>query len=170
MQEKFTPISYCKLCLQTNTRPGSRFNEGGICPACVYFQSLKTTDWGERIKEITEVVAFGKAHNSSGYDCIIGVSGGKDSTRQALYVKEVLNMNPLLVCLSYPPEQITQKGVDNVSNMIKLGFDVITINPAPQTWRNLMRKAFFEFVNWGKSTELALFSSVPKLAIAYQIP
>jgi hypothetical protein len=33
-----------------------------------------------------------------------------------------------------------------------------------------MRKSFFEFTNWCKSTELALFSSVPRLAIAYQIP
>ena len=79
-------------------------------------------------------------------------------------------MNPLLVCLSYPPEQITQRGVDNVTNMIYHGFDCITINPAPQVWRKLMHKGFFEYTNWAKSTELALFSSVPRLAIAYQIP
>ena len=163
-------MKYCKKCLQTDTRPGITFDEKGVCPACNYHESLQEVDWEERRKEIDEIVAFGKSHNQSGYDCIIGVSGGKDSTRQAIYVKEVLKMKPLLVCLSYTPEQVSQRGVDNISNMINHGFDCITINPAPQLWRKLMRKAFFEFSNYGKSTELALFSSVPRLAIAYQIP
>lgn len=163
-------ITYCKRCLQTDTRPGILFDANGICPACNYHEALQKVDWEDRHKEIEEIVAFGRAHSDSGYDCIIGVSGGKDSTRQALYVKEVLKMNPLLVCLSYPPEQVTQRGVDNISNLIRLGFDTITINPAPDTWRQLMRKSFLEHINWAKSTELALFSSVPRLAIAYQIP
>lgn len=163
-------MKYCKKCLQTDTRPGIRFDENGICPACNYHSSLQEVDWEERKKELDEIVAFGKANNHSGYDCIIGVSGGKDSTRQAFYVKEVLKMNPLLVSLGYPPEQVTQRGVDNVSNMINYGFDCISINPSPQVWRKLMRKAFLQFTNWAKSTELALFSSVPRLAIAYQIP
>jgi N-acetyl sugar amidotransferase len=163
-------MKYCKKCLQTDTRPGTKFGDNGICPACNYFESLKKTDWDARREELDEVIAFGRANNYSGYDCIIGVSGGKDSTRQAFYVKDVLKMNPLLVCLSYPPEQITQRGVDNISNMIAHGFDCITVNPAPQVWRNLMRKGFFNYTNWCRSTELALFSSVPRLAIAYQIP
>ncbi len=163
-------MKYCKRCLQTDTRPGTKFDAEGICPACRYHETLTDVDWEERRNEIDEIVAFGKKHNQSGYDCIIGVSGGKDSTRQAFFVKDVLKMKPLLVCLSYPPEQVTQRGVDNVSNMIRHGFDCITVNPAPQVWRKLMRKGFFEFTNWCKSTELALFSSVPRLAIAYQIP
>jgi N-acetyl sugar amidotransferase len=163
-------MRYCKKCLQTDTRPGIRFDTSGICPACNYYQSLQQTDWEERRKELEDIVGFGRANNHSGYDCIIGVSGGKDSTRQASFVKDVLKMKPLLVCLSYPPEQVTQRGVDNVSNMISLGFDCITIQPAPGIWRKLMHKGFFEFTNWCKSTELALFSSVPRLAIAYQIP
>jgi len=163
-------MRYCVKCLQTDTRPGIRFDQHGVCPACNYHASLASTNWEERRRELVEVVAFGRANNYFGYDCIIGVSGGKDSTRQALFVKEVLKMNPLLVNLSYPPEQVTQRGVNNVSNMIQHGFDCININPAPQIWCRLMRKGFFEFTNWAKSTELALFSSVPRLAIAYQIP
>ena len=163
-------MKYCTKCLQVDTRPGTKFDEKGICPACNYFESLKEVDWDERHKELDNIVAFGKANNYSGYDCIIGVSGGKDSTRQAIFVKESLGMNPLLVCLSYPPEQVTQRGVDNVSNLIKKGFDCITINPAPQTWKKLMKKSFLEHSNWCKSTELSLFSCVPRLAIAYQIP
>jgi N-acetyl sugar amidotransferase len=163
-------VKYCKICLQPNTRPGILFNSDSICPSCIYSQSLYSVDWSERRKELDLICEFGRANNHSGYDCIIGVSGGKDSTRQAFFVKDVLKMNPLLVCLGYPPEQITQRGVDNVSNLISHGFDCISINPSPQVWNKLMRKGFLEFCNWGKSTELALFSSVPRLAIAYQIP
>ncbi len=163
-------MKYCKICLQTDTRPGIKFGDDGICPPCKYYESLKQVNWEERREQIKSIVDFGRANNHSGYDCIIGVSGGKDSHRQAIFVKEVLGMNPLLVCLSYPPEQVTEMGVDNISNLIKHGFDCITINPAPQVWRKLMHKGFFKYTNWCKSTELALFSSVPRLAIAYQIP
>ncbi len=163
-------MKYCKKCLQTDTRPNTLFDENGICPACNYFDTLKNVDWQERKDELATAVQFGKDNSHSGYDCIIGISGGKDSLRQALYVKKVLKMNPLLVCLSYPPAQVTQRGVDNVTNLIEQGFDCITINPAPKVWQNLMKKGFLTYANWAKSTELALFSSVPRLAIAYQIP
>lgn len=163
-------MKFCLKCLQPDTRPGICFDSQGVCPACNYHANLADVDWDERRRELDEVVAFGRAHSHSGYDCIIGVSGGKDSTRQALFVKDVLKMNPLLVNLGYPPEQVSQRGVANVANMISHGFDCISINPAPGIWRTLMRKGFFEYTNWCKSTELALFSSVPRLAIAYQIP
>lgn len=163
-------MKYCKKCLQTDKRPNTKFDEFGICPACNYFETLKEVDWEERKAELQEIVEFGKQNNHSGYDCIIGVSGGKDSTRQALYVRNVLKMKPLLVCLAYPPEQITQRGADNISNLIDLGFDCITIDPAPVIWKKLLKKGFLNFANWAKAAELPLFSSVPRLAIAYQIP
>lgn len=163
-------MKYCAKCLQPDTRPNTFFNSGGICPACAYHETLSQVDWEERDAELGEIIAFGKANSSSGYDCIIGVSGGKDSTRQAIFVKETLGMNPLLVCLSSPPQQLTIRGANNISNLISLGFDCVTINPAPMVWRDLMRLSFYDFGNPFKSTELALFSSVPRFAIAYQIP
>ncbi len=167
-------MKYCTNCLQTDTRPNTVFSQDGVCPACQYFYSSGNLPSKEKDdakgKELQEIIEFGKENNHSGYDCIIGVSGGKDSTRQALYVKNVLKMNPLLVCLAYPPEQITKRGVDNISNLIDHGFDCININLSPQIWKKLMRKGFVEYGNFAKSTEYALFSSVPRFAIAYQIP
>ena len=90
-------MKYCIKCLQVDTRPGTIFSKEGICPACNYHDSLNNVDWEDRRKELEKVVSFGKSNNHSGYDCIIGVSGGKDSTRQAFFVKDVLKMNPLLV-------------------------------------------------------------------------
>lgn len=163
-------MKYCSRCMQPDTRPNIVFNAEGVCPACEYVAVLDSVDWEERRKELDEICEFGRAHASGGYDCIIGVSGGKDSTRQALYVKHVLKMNPLLVCCSYPPEQISDRGAANIQNLIAHGFNMITVGPAPQTWKKNMLAGFYKYGNWQKSTELALFASVPRLAIAYQIP
>jgi N-acetyl sugar amidotransferase len=146
------------------------FTEEGVCPACDYFKRLKDIDWQERYEILQDLLGKYPRKPGQYFDCIIGVSGGKDSMRQALWIRDKLGLKPLLVCLSYPPQQVTERGVDNISNLIELGFDVIVSAPAPETWRKLMRESFLQFTNWCKSTELALFSSVPQLAISYKIP
>lgn len=166
-------MKYCQHCLQPDTRPNTVFDEEGVCPACRYYQSLGSVDWEERFEQLQDVLLESRqknTHKRHKFDCIIGVSGGKDSTRQALWVRDKLGLNPLLACLSYPPEQVTTRGVDNISNLIELGFDVVMSAPAPGTWRALMRESFEQFTNWAKSTEMALFSAVPQLAIRYEIP
>lgn len=163
-------MKYCQCCLQPDTRPNSQFTDGGICPACHYFQQLKDVDWQERYEILNDLLKQFSRQAGQYFDCIIGVSGGKDSTKQALYVRDKLGLNPLLVCLSYPPTQVTERGVDNISNLIELGFDTLLSAPAPETWRRLLRASFDKFTNWARSTELALFASVPQIAIRYQIP
>ena len=162
-------MKYCKHCLQPDTRPNTFFDADGVCPACTYFQALREVDWQERIEILKDIFASRRRATGQFHDCIIGVSGGKDSTRQALWVRDLLGLNPLLVCLSYPPEQVTQRGVDNLSNLIELGFDVVVSAPAPGTWRALKRDGFDEFTNSFRSTELALFSCVPQVALRYGI-
>jgi N-acetyl sugar amidotransferase len=129
-------------------------------------------DWQERYEILQDLLAQYKKKRAGKhrFDCIIGVSGGKDSSRQALWVRDKLGLNPLLACLSYPPEQVTERGTNNISNLIELGFDVVISAPAPGTWQRLMKLSFDKFTNWARSTELALFSSVPQLAIHYDIP
>ena len=163
-------MQYCILCLQPDTRPNIKFNADGICPACDYAATLPSVDWDQREKLLTELCDFGRKNKSWGYDCLIGVSGGKDSTRQALFVRDVLKMKPLLVSCMYPPEQISDRGARNVQNLISLGFNTITVGPAPRTWKHNMRKSFFEYGNWAKPTELALYASAPRVAIAWQVP
>lgn len=163
-------MKYCARCLQPDTRPNTKFTAAGICPACDYFERLQSVDWQERYEILLDLLSGYKLKPGQFFDCIIGVSGGKDSTRQALWVRDKLGLKPLLACLSYPPEQVTERGVENISNLIELGFDVVVSAPAPGTWKNLMRSSFDKFTNWARSTELALFTSVPQLAIRYEIP
>ena len=162
-------MKYCLRCLQPDTRPNSAFTPTGICPACDYFERLQDVDWQERYEILQDLLKGFPRTEGQGFDCIIGVSGGKDSTRQAMWVRDKLGLKPLLACLSYPPEQVTKRGVDNISNLVELGFDLVLSAPAPGTWRRLMRESFLRYTNWARSTELALFSSVPQLAIRYGI-
>ena len=164
-------MKYCCRCLQPDTRPNTVFGADGVCPACTYSDAVRGVDWQERIDILTDLLAARRARRQPGqfHDCIIGVSGGKDSTRQALWVRDKFGINPLLVCLSYPPEQATERGMHNLSNLIELGFDVVISAPAPATWRQLKREGFARFTNSFRSTELALFSGVPQIALRHGI-
>ena len=113
-------MKYCPRCLQPDTRPNTQFRADGICPACHYFDQLKDVDWEDRYEILKDLFSQFPRRKGQFHDCIIGVSGGKDSTRQALWVRDKLGVNPLLVCLTYPPEQVTERGVNNLSNLIEL--------------------------------------------------
>lgn len=161
---------YCRHCVQPNSRPGIVFDTDGVCLACRIAQENALVNWDERRQQLKKIVQFGKSHNVSGYDCIIGVSGGKDSVRESIYVRDELKMKPLLVSCTYPPEQLTDRGAHNLANLVKLGFDCLSVGPDPQTWKALMKQGFLRYGNWAKSTETALYTSAPHIAIAYHIP
>ena len=76
----------------------------------------------------------------------------------------------MLVSIAYPPEQITERGADNISNLIELGFDVHFLSYSPQTWRKLARDSFLRYTNYMKFSEYAIYSVSPILAIKYRIP
>jgi len=79
-------------------------------------------------------------------------------------------MNPLLINCSYPPEQLTEIGADNLSNLIEMGFDTLSIGLNPVLWKRLMLEGLRRYGNWAKSTEMALYAIPIHAAIAYQIP
>jgi len=163
-------MQYCKLCLQPDTRPNDFFTDDGVCVACNNYLNNEEVDYESRFEILAEIIEQNCHAPKQFFDCIIGVSGGKDSTRQALWIRDKLQLKPLLVCLSYPPQQVSQLGVDNISNLINLGFDVVLSAPAPETWRLLIKEAFYRFANWARSTEMALYSCVPQIALKYEIP
>ncbi|MEK7124181.1 MAG: N-acetyl sugar amidotransferase [Patescibacteria group bacterium] len=163
-------MKYCKKCVQPDTRPNVVFNRDGVCLACSLAKKHNKIDWSARRRELEKIAEYSKKNNVSKYDCIVGVSGGKDSTRQSLYVRDELGLKPLLVSCNYPPEQLTERGAHNLSNLVSLGFDCIQVAPDPKVWKKLMLQGFLKYANWCKSTEMALYASAPKVAIAYHIP
>ena len=165
-------MKYCKKCVNPTSRPNTFFNKHGVCPVCVYEikKAKQTIDWDHRWQEIQEIKKWGRYSTKSTHDCIVTVSGGKDSTRQAFFVRDDLGMNPLLVACVYPPEQHHPRGAYNISNLINNGFDCLSISLDPIKWKTLMRQGFFEFGNWCRSTEMALYAIPVHVAIAYKIP
>lgn len=158
-------LFYCKKCLTTNLRPNASF-EDGVCIACRY-SGGSGSEKSKKLRQLTCMIRERRKYHIKHpvYDCIVGVSGGKDSTRQAHWVRDRLGMNPLLVCVAYPPKQMSDTGAKNVSNLIELGFDILIATPAPGSSRDLSLESFVKFGNVCKSTELALFSTVPRIAI-----
>ena len=163
-------MKYCRNCLIPDTRPNGKFNSQGICIPCQFSMQSKSVEYEERLSELKSIVRkFTYRNRKKRWQCIVGVSGGKDSTRQALWVREKLGINPLLVSVVYPPRHINQIGTENISNLINLGFDTYVIGPAPRLSRELLKESFFRFGNLMKATEMALTSGVPRVAIQKKI-
>jgi len=81
--KKNIPMKYCKRCLYPDTKPLLIINEDGICDACLNWEKKSSIDWESRRKQLDEIV--GRYRKTDGnYDCVIPVSGGKDSHAQAI--------------------------------------------------------------------------------------
>lgn len=159
-------MRYCKRCVQPDTRVGIYF-EDGVCGACLYQDELERIDWNERAQELDIIARWAKAQRRD-YDCVVGVSGGKDSTFQALYARDSLGLRVLLV--NSEPECITNVGRHNIENLKQLGFDSISIRPNPEVMRKLMRRDFFTHLNPIKVTEYSLYTSAYLVALKFDIP
>ena len=160
-------LKICSRCIQPNTRPGVFFDDKSVCGACLWEDEKKIIDWDTRKKELDTIVNNAKRSNAI-YDCVIGVSGGKDSTKQAITARDVLGLRCLLV--NYQPEDITKIGMDNIENLKQLGFDVISIRPNPKIMKKLIKFDFFEHLNPVKATEFSLYSSAYIIAEKFHIP
>jgi len=160
-------MKICKNCVQPDTRPQIHF-ENNVCGACLWEEEKQTIDWEKRQNELNEIISWAKKTTNSNYDCVIGVSGGKDSTKQAIIAKEHLKLRCLLV--NCEPEGITELGKDNIENLKNQGFDVLSIRPNPKIMKKLIKRDFYTYLNPIKITEYALWSSSYIIAEKFEIP
>ena len=158
-------MRYCKRCVQPDTRPGIYFSENGICGACLWKE--EDVDWDSRHKELVKIAEDAKKKGRD-YDCAVGVSGGKDSTFQALYARDVLGLRTLLV--NSEPEGITDVGRYNIENLKQQGFDVISLRPNPRLMKQLIKRDFYKHLNPIKITEHSLYASTYIVADNFDIP
>ena len=161
-------MKICKKCIQPDTRPGILFNEESVCGACIWEEERKQIDWDNRRKQLKEIAETAKKKSNGPYDCAIGVSGGKDSTKQAITARDELNLRCLLV--NYEPENITDLGKQNIENLKSQGFDVITIRPNPKVMKKLIKYDFLNHLNPVKASEFPLYSSTYIIAEKFEIP
>jgi N-acetyl sugar amidotransferase len=161
-------LKICEKCVQPDTRPGIFFDKNSVCGACLWEEEKKKIDWRQRKEELLEIVRIAKSKSTGPYDCAIGVSGGKDSTKQAITARDELGLRCLLV--NYEPENITELGRHNIDNLKHLGFDVLTIHPSSQVMKKLIRYDFFNHLNPVKASEFPLYSSTYIIAEKFDIP
>ena len=161
-------MKICKKCIQPDTRLGIYFDKNGICGACLWEKEKETIDWDLRRKELEEIASWAKNTTSSNYDCALGVSGGKDSTLQAIIARDELGLRPLLV--NSEPAGITEIGKHNIENLKELGFDVISLRPNPKIMKKLVKRDFYKYLNPVKITEYSLYSSTYIIAEKFEIP
>lgn len=114
---------YCKRCLYPNTKPDLFFDERGICSACIAYDKRSEIDWKERENVFYEMARYYKNLGNS-WDCIIPVSGGKDSTYQIVKALEY-GLRPLAVTAT--TDDLSIIGRHNLDNISSLGVDHIEI-------------------------------------------
>ena len=154
-----------------DTRPGISFNEQGVCSACQSYENRKNTDYKKRFEELKNLCNKYKGINGSdGYDCMIAVSGGKDSHFQVYVMKELMGMNPLLVTLedNFP---MTEAGMHNIKNISEaFGCDIISMKPNIKAQKIIMKITFEKYGKPTYFTDRYIYTYPLHMAIKFNIP
>ncbi len=133
-------MQYCSRCLYPANHPlNIVFDDDGVCSGCRVHEEKDTLDWGERRQRLKTLVDRFRNRSSSGYDCIVPVSGARDSYFIVHTVKRELGLNPLLV--SYNKHYNTRRGHRNLAYLRTI-FDVDIYSQVmqPQTVKKITRE------------------------------
>ena len=160
-------MKYCKRCVMPETRPGIKFDEDGVCYPCLNAEKKKETDWNTRFKELKELCDKYRRKDGE-HDCIIAVSGGKDSYLQVYVMKKLLNMNPLLI--NVWSNSWTSTGIQNFNNMLDVfSCECISLHMNRKVSRLMAKKAFEKLGSpmwyWDKAVYVYPIKMAMKLGI-----
>lgn len=119
----------CKNCIMDTSDSVIQFDERGFCDHCVNFESNIQPHWRvneashARLMEIAERIKRENVQND--FDCIVGLSGGLDSSYTAYVAKEVMGLRPLLFHVDAGWN--TDQAVGNIEKLVDgLGLDLYT--------------------------------------------
>jgi N-acetyl sugar amidotransferase len=162
-------LRYCVNCLMPETRPRLTFDEQGVCSACSWASEKKTVvDWDQREAELRELCDHSRQRNHSRFDCIVPVSGGKDSSYVAYQMKHTWGMHPLTVTIH--PSLAFPLGDQNLENFIDAGFDHLRVTPNPDVARRIARQTFIEQGQPMMAFMMSVQTTIFKLAVVFDIP
>ncbi len=175
-------VVFCSKCVMSNQRPQSvvefkntsnqKFGlnidpNSNVCDACNYNETKQKIDWNKREGELLELLK--KYRKSSGYDCVVPGSGGKDSAYTAHVLKYKYGMNPLTV--TWAPHMYTDIGWKNFDNWIKVGgFDNILFSPNGKVHRLLTKLAFKNLLHPFQPFIIGQKIIGPLIALKFNIP
>ncbi len=160
-------LRYCKRCLMPETKPDLRLDEEGICNACRSFEKRKVVNWEQRGEELTRILNRYRSKNAGNYDCIIPVSGGKDSYFQTIKMLE-LGMNPL--CVTATTDKLSAIGRRNIENIKNLGVDYVEVTTNPVIRRKINKLALTQIGDISWPEHVAIFTIPVRIAAQFNIP
>ena len=123
------PYQICVRCVMDTTDPDITFDEKGICNHCHTYDENMSSNVLTEDQKLTEIVRKIKAsgHNKK-YDCVIGLSGGVDSTFVAYKVK-TLGLRPLAVHLDNGwDSELAVKNVENICRILQIDLNTIVLD------------------------------------------
>ena len=107
-------MKICKRCLYPENHPlNITFDKDGFCSGCKIHDEKDVLNWNNRLNKLKKLVKPYKNSSRLINDCIVPISGAKDSFFIVYVVKKILKMNPILV--TYNKHYNTEAGIKNLS-------------------------------------------------------
>jgi N-acetyl sugar amidotransferase len=161
-------MRFCTKCVTPDTRPDLKFDRNGVCDACRSLEQKHTViDWDQREQEFKLLIGKHKNDNSLKYDCLIPVSGGKDSYFTLFHAKQQ-GLNPL--CLVFEPTLPTEIGRKNLDMLHKSGVDLIHFKRNPIVYDKLIMEGFKRVGDMEWANHMGIWSVPVHFAIKFDIP
>ena len=149
------------------TKPDLVIDEEGVCNACRSFEGRAEVDWATRRRELVELLERYRSQDGTRHDCIVPVSGGKDSTTQVIRLLE-LGMNPL--CVTATTDKLSAIGRRNIENIKGLGVDYVEVSTNPVVRRRVNRLALTQVGDISWPEHVTIFTIPVRVAVARGIP
>ena len=159
-------LKYCTRCVMPYTRPDLHLDEEGVCNACRSYESRKLVNWDLRRQEL-RIILDRYQRNGSNWDCIVPVSGGKDSTYQVVRMLQ-LGMNPL--CVTSTTCDLSAIGRKNIDNIKHLGVDYMEFSPNPLVRAKLNRIGLTEVGDISWPEHVGIFTIPVRAAVQFNVP
>jgi len=168
--ERAPAMQYCKKCVYPKSSAVPlAFSKEGICTGCMAADQRDTVDWADRKKKFEKLLEQYKNPDGSNYDCIIPVSGGKDSYYQIHIIKNVYGLNPLLV--TYHGNNYTFTGWKNLENMKKVfGCDHVFHTPDIEVLKAMNRLGMQMMGDMNWHAHAGIFTLPIRIAVQTNIP
>ena len=160
-------LTYCKHCVMPSTKPDLQLDEDGVCNACRSYENRKDVDWNARQNELLQVLNKYRVGSRSNWDCIVPVSGGKDSTYQVVRMLQ-LGLNPL--CVTSSTCDLSNLGRQNLENLKQLGVDHVEMSPNPLIRAKLNRLGLMQVGDISWPEHVGIFTIPVRAAVQFNVP
>ncbi len=160
-------LKYCTRCVMPNTKPGLELDAEGVCNACRSYERRKEVDWDARKNELLHILEKYRQPDGGNWDCIVPVSGGKDSTYQVIRMLQ-LGMNPL--CVTATTCDLSEVGRKNIENLKHLGVDYVELTPNPKIRAKLNRIGLERVGDISWPEHLSIFTMPVRAAVEFSVP